>query len=352
MRNSILAKDFNTDSNLHFMEVLHEESLNLRSITPESFRSKFDESIAILDNLYIKDSRWVIAYSGGKDSTALTVLALYMKKLHPDIQLTITYSDTMMEIPEMSSVAYNYLTYLKDNFNSKVIIVKPDISDTFWVRMIGRGYPPPKAKFRWCTDKMKIKPSRKVNHDEGMFITGMRIGESQQRDIKLKNSCLSTGANECGGDVWIRQKGIDVAAPIINWTSFDVWFFLQAIAIKAVPAVKYVIDLYGNTNMRFGCWMCTVVEKDKTMEIMAKSGNEKIQKMLAFRLWLVEEARKPENRYIRKNGIKGRLNKDFRREILRKVLELEDEIQIPLISKCEIKASQLLLESDKYGEYP
>ena len=325
--------------------------LNLKEGIPIGFIPKFEDSIEIFEKLYNKDKNWTIAYSGGKDSTALTVLALFMKSIHPDINLRITYSDTMMEIPEMSSVANNFLEYIKNNFNSNVNIVKPAITDTYWVRMIGRGYPPPSPRFRWCTDKLKIIPSRKLSNDKGLFITGMRMGESKQRDTKLKNSCLSPGANECGGDIWISQKGIDVAAPIITWTSFDVWYFLQSIAVKYVPAVKYVIDLYGNTTMRFGCWMCTVVERDKTMEIMAKSGNEKIQKMLAFRQWLVEEARKPENRYMRKNGVKGRLNKDFRREILRKVLELEKEIGISIISEDEIKASQLLLDSNKYEEY-
>ena len=323
----------------------------LREGIPIGFVSKFEDSIEIFEKLYSKDKNWTIAYSGGKDSTALAVLALYMKSIHPDIKMRITYSDTRMEIPEMSGVAYNFLEYIENNFDSKVKIVKPQIADTYWVRMIGRGYPPPGPRFRWCTDKMKIIPSRKLSNDKGIFITGMRIGESKQRDTKLKNSCLSPGANECGGDIWINQSGIDVAAPIISWTSFDVWYFLQSIAVKYVPAVKYVIDLYGNTTMRFGCWMCTVVQRDKTMEIMAKSGNQKIQKMLAFREWLVEEARKPENRYLRKNRIKGRLNKDFRKTILEKVLELQDEIGISIISKEEIKASRLLLESDKYGEY-
>lgn len=325
--------------------------LNLKKDISIGFMPKFEDSIEIFEKLYSKDKEWTIAYSGGKDSTALTVMSLYMKSIHPDIKMRITYSDTMMEIPEMSSVAYNFLKYIENNFDSTVKIVKPEISDTYWVRMIGRGYPPPGAKFRWCTNKMKIIPSRKLSQDKGLFITGMRIGESKQRDTKLKNSCLSPGANECGGDVWINQQGIDVSAPIIGWSSFDVWYFLQSIAVKYVPAVKYVIDLYGNTTMRFGCWMCTVVQKDKTMEIMAKSGNEKIQEMLSFRQWVVEEAKKPENRYIRKNGIKGRLNKNFRKAILENALQLQDKIGIPIISEAEVDASKILLESNEYGEY-
>jgi len=114
------------------------------------------------------------------------------------------------------------LEYVEENFDSGVIITQPDIYDTSWVRLIGRGYPPPGPRFRWCTDKMKIKPSGKINNDSGMFITGMKIGESKQRDSKLKKSCLSGGANECGGDMWIRQSGIDVAALIIEWNTLDV----------------------------------------------------------------------------------------------------------------------------------
>ncbi|KJE49327.1 phosphoadenosine phosphosulfate reductase family protein [Acidiplasma sp. MBA-1] len=323
----------------------------LEADIPIGFMPKFEESMEIFEKLYNKDKSWTIAYSGGKDSTALTVLALFMKSMHPDINLRITYSDTMMEIPEMSSVAHNFLDYIRDNSASEVTIVKPAITDTYWVRMIGRGYPPPSPRFRWCTDKIKIKPSRKISNDKGIFITGMRVGESRQRDAKIKNSCLSPGASECGGDRWISQKGIDVAAPIINWTSFDVWYFLQSIAVKYVPAVKYVIDLYGNTTMRFGCWMCTVVQRDKTMETMAKSGNEKIRKMLAFRQWLVEEARKPENRYMRKNGIKGRMRKEFRKDILKKIITLEKEINLKLINDSEIEVILRLLNSNNYAEY-
>lgn len=336
------------------MQVQYRDNIKISKLKESvtiAFAPKFEESVRIFENLYQKDKKWVLAYSGGKDSTALVVLALYMKYIHPDIKLKITYSDTMMEIPEMSSVAYNFLEYVEENFDSSVIITKPDIQDTFWVRLIGRGYPPPGPRFRWCTDKMKIKPSRKINNDSGMFITGMRIGESKQRDSKLKNSCLSAGANECGGDMWIRQSGIDVAAPIIGWNTFDVWFFLNSVAVKYVPAVKYVIDLYGNTSMRFGCWMCTVVQKDKTMETMSRSGNKNISKMLEFREWIVEEAKKPENRYIRKNGIKGRLNIKFRKLVLKKLLQLQKELNIQLISYPEIKLATEILKSGKYREY-
>ena len=315
------------------------------------FKEKFEESINILEQLYKKNKRWIVTYSGGKDSTALVVLSLYMKAVHPDIDLNITYSDTMMEIPQMSVVAYTFLRSIENSYPAKVKIVYPDINDTYWVRMIGRGYPPPGPRFRWCTPKIKIKPSRKLHEDNGLFITGLRMGESQQRDIRLKSSCLNGGANECGSDVWVNQKGIDVAAPIIHWSAEDVWYFLMFPGKKAIPETQLVVDLYGNTSMRFGCWMCTVVMKDRTMIALAKSGDYKVQKLLEFREWIVEESKKPENRYFRKDGRKGRLRVEFRKNILSKVIDLEKEIETKLISENEIEDIEELLEDHKYQDY-
>ncbi len=337
---------------MEFQEVRETDIISrLSSFVNSSFKSKFEESIDIFEQLYKKNKRWVITYSGGKDSTALVVLSLYMKTLHPDIILNITYSDTMMEIPQMSTVAYSFLTAIEKRYPAQIKIVKPEIEDTYWVRMIGRGYPPPGPRFRWCTPKMKIKPSRKLHEDSGLFITGLRIGESQQRDIRLKSSCLNGGANECGSDVWVSQKGIDVAAPIIHWTTDEVWYFLMIPGKKAIPETQFVVDLYGNTGMRFGCWMCTVVMKDKTMIALAKSGDYKVQKLLEFREWIVEESRKPENRYFRKDGRKGRLRLDFRKELLSKLIRLQQEINIILITKPEIRRIEELFESTMYLDY-
>ena len=315
------------------------------------FAGKFNESIAIFEKLYERNKRWVITYSGGKDSTALVILALYMKDLHPDIDLNITYADTLLEIPQMTAVVSGFLEAIEERYPAKVKIVKPDLKDTYWVRMIGRGYPPPGPRFRWCTDKIKIKPSRKLHEDDGLFITGLRLGESKQRDGRIKNSCLNGAANECGGDMWMNQQGIDVAAPIINWSTEEVWSFLVFSARRVVPEVHYVIDLYGNTTMRFGCWMCTVVKKDKTLMALSAQGNIISKKLLEFREWLTTESRKEENRYLRKNGVKGRLRKEFRLEIIKRLKKLERETGMKLITDREIRAAKRLIRLGRYEEY-
>lgn len=324
---------------------------DLPDLIPDSLLEKFKESIKIFENLYLKNKKWVIAYSGGKDSTSLVVLALFMKELHPDIDLRITYSDTLMEIPQMYTVAYSFLEGIKKRFPVNVIIVYPDIQDTFWVRMIGRGYPPPGPRFRWCTDKLKIKPSRKINQNEGIFITGMRLGESKKRDERLVNTCLIGVSSECGNNAWMEQNGIDVAAPIIQWTTKDVWDFLFFSARKVIPEVQLVINLYGNTALRFGCWMCTVVSKDKTMEILSKAGDWRVTKLLEFKNWIIKESNKSENRYSKKDGKLGRLKLDLRQKILKKLLNLQEELGIKLIDDKEITEINRLILSGKYAEY-
>ena len=329
----------------------NDEILSLPSRITSYYIGRFNESVQICEKLYERNKRWIVTYSGGKDSTALVVLALYVKALHPDLDINVTYADTMMEIPQMVNVARRFLEALEKKYPAKVKIVYPDIEDTYWVRMIGRGYPPPGPRFRWCTPKIKIKPSRKFHDDKGLFITGMRIGESQQRDIRLKNSCLAGDSSECGSDAWAQQNGIDVAAPLINWTAQDVWYFLMKPAATVVPEVQYVVDLYGNTAMRFGCWMCTVVMKDRTMIALAKSGDERVKKLLAFREWIVEESKKTENRYLRNDGKKGRLQIQFRERILNEVIRLQQDVNIPIITQKEIDEIRALMTSGRYLNY-
>jgi DNA sulfur modification protein DndC len=66
-------------------------------------------------------------------------------------------------------------------------IVMPRLEDTFWVNMIGRGYPAPYRRFRWCTDRLKIQPANrfieeKVDHcSEVVLVLGVRRAESATR---------------------------------------------------------------------------------------------------------------------------------------------------------------------------
>ena len=109
---------------------------------------------------------WIVTYSGGKDSTLVLHLVIkYLSKLkYYKRKVYVVCNDTLVESPFVMQLAKYYIKEFekytkKNNIPITYNITKPEHYDTFWVNIIGRGYPPPSRMFRWCTDRMKIKPT-------------------------------------------------------------------------------------------------------------------------------------------------------------------------------------------------
>ena len=110
------------------------------------------------------DIPWVIGYSGGKDSTAtLQLVWLALSELPKDQlkkQVHIINTDTMVESPVISKWVQTSLKTMDDAAEEQGLPfvthrLTPTIDNTFWVNFIGRGYPFPRKKLRWCTDRLK-----------------------------------------------------------------------------------------------------------------------------------------------------------------------------------------------------
>ena len=127
-------------------------------------------SFDFFQKLYDKNpNRWVITYSGGKDSTVLTILVLEFLKNHntKDLTVDVVYSDTLVEIPPLHRIALNFLDYIEvcsneNNLKINTYHVTPLPEERFWVKVLGKGYPPPRPRFRWCTDRLKIRPTKPI----------------------------------------------------------------------------------------------------------------------------------------------------------------------------------------------
>jgi DNA sulfur modification protein DndC len=77
---------------------------------------------------------------------------------------------------------------------------------------------------------------------------------------------------------------------------------------------------------RFGCWVCTVVRKDKSAIELVRSGKTELRPFLQFRDWLAQFRNDPKNRWAtRRNGNKGLgpFTLQARKEILRRIDALE-----------------------------
>ncbi len=268
-------------------------------------------------DLYLRYPQpWVIGYSGGKDST--TVLQLVWKALE-DLPKTkrkklvyVISSDTLVETPPIVDQIDNTLRQINEaaelrDMPFKAEKVRPTLNDSFWVNLIGRGYPAPTSRFRWCTERLKIKPADKfiqdkVNqHGEVIMVLGVREAESSTR-AQLMNSY------KVRGHLLRRHSslpGAYVYAPIAKFTTDDVWSYLLQIPspwggnnrdlaalYRSADASECPLVIDDSTpscgNSRFGCWVCTVATRDQTMESLIDNGEEWMQPLLEFRDWLFQ----------------------------------------------------------------
>lgn len=320
-----------------------------------------------IQNIYLSDNRpWVIGYSGGKDSTCALQLIWYALSALPRSALIkpvyVISSDTLVETP----VIVRYIDTTLDRINAaadeqnlpfQAHKVTPEIGRSFWVNLLGRGYPAPSKRFRWCTERLKIEPAndfiraRVAEFGEVVMVLGVRASESATRAQvvalhRIKGSRLARHTSLLNAYVY---------APIESFTADDVWTYLLQVPSPWGNDNRDLVAMYRNAqagecplvvdtttqscgNSRFGCWVCTVVQKDRAMEAMIDSGEEWLEPLLEFRDLLAETqdpARKHEYRdYRRRSGhvafigntdtpVPGPYTLEFCRTLLRRLLETQ-----------------------------
>lgn len=270
------------------------------------FRERsIDDIYAEIVEVYRRDRRpWVVGFSGGKDSTVtLQLLWEALSRLpqrERDKPVHVISSDTLVESPIISA----YIGGIIGKINAaaknagmpfSAEIVLPRLEDTFWVNMIGRGYPAPYRRFRWCTDRLKIQPANrfieeKVDHcGEVVLVLGVRRAESATRAQVMS-------FHRKPGELLSRHSSLRSAwvyAPIEYFTTDDVWGYLLSVKSPWGADNRQLLTLYRNAqagecplvvdtttpscgNSRFGCWTCTVVERDRSMEAMIDSGRGQV----------------------------------------------------------------------------
>ena len=280
---------------------------------------------------------WVVGYSGGKDSTAVTQL-IYMallnlppKKRHKTVY--VLSSDTKVETPSIVNhidinLALIQKSAKEDSLPIKTVKVEPEVTNTFWVNLLGRGYPAPSQQFRWCTDRMKIKPANKFisnqvsKHGEVVMVLGVRSNESSARASTLKKN-----KDKYNPDALLSRhstlSGAYVYPPIKDFSTDDVWAFLLQYDSPWGFDNHALLSLYRSANAgecplvidtstascgnsRFGCWTCTVVKQDKALSAIVENGEDWLEPLLDFRDFLSEtqtpEGKKQYRNHKRRHG--------------------------------------------------
>jgi DNA sulfur modification protein DndC len=313
-----------------------------------------------------KNKPIVVAFSGGKDSTFLLHHTLTILNRIETNQLVIVYADTLVENPVIHNYIITFLGKLKNycretKIDAEILITKPELRNTYWVNLIGKGYPLPNYRFRWCQDKLKIKPIRKalMKFSDGIILVAVRNNESVNRKKSLERRL---------NNMELERNGLRVFAPIFDIEEYDIWDFLMQNNAPWGENYESLLNLYKDARgecplipekgrfqngcgMRFGCWVCTVVREDKTLKNQAIK-DENLKKLYEFRKFLIEVCNDIINRYpFRRNGQpasnnKGVLSLETRKKLLQQLLLLEKSINYKLIQQEEIRIIKNIWKSD------
>jgi DNA sulfur modification protein DndC len=297
----------------------HSEDASTELTTPPLARQRksafnelgFQATIELLQeeirSLYTADDvPWIIGYSGGKDSTAtLQLVWTAIAELPPEQRSKTVYAistDTMVENPVVAAWVANSLAIMKQSATDQEMPIQPKrltpaLADSFWVNLIGKGYPAPRHKFRWCTARLKISPSNTFinsivsSSGEAILVLGTRKAESSARAANMARHEKGRVRDRLSPNSSL--PGSLVYSPIEDWTNDDVWFYLMQVRNPWGYNNRDLLGMYAGASAdgecplvvddstpscgdsRFGCWVCTLVDKDKSMTAMIQNDEEK-----------------------------------------------------------------------------
>lgn len=361
-----------------------------------------EQIISDIQELYLSDSiPWIVGYSGGKDSTASLQLIWTALLQLPAERRTfkpvyVISTDTLVENPIIAkwvelSLLRMGVAAKQGGLPFKEKRLTPEVENRFWVNLIGKGYPAPRPKFRWCTDRLKISASTKFiqnlseTNGEAILVLGTRRGESAVRDKVIDQYKGSTRQN-LSRNADPKLSRVWVYAPIESWSSDDVWEYLMENPNPWGTSNQELFDIYrGATpdaecpivvdkstpscgDSRFGCYVCTMVAQDKSMQAMILNDDNKswMQPILDFRDRFLAVPDRDFRDFRRMNGslllmndrlVHGPYSQERRAELLKELLIAQVEAgrrgkdqgfdDLELISVAELEEIRRIWVVDK-----
>ena len=369
---------------------------------PSLSKADVRDVIDVIKGLYLSDMiPWICGYSGGKDSTAVVQLVWEALSELPVEQrkktVHVISTDTLIESPVVALWATRSIDKMRAKAKEEKLPIfphrlTPTTSNTFWVNLIGRGYPYPRRDFRWCTDRMKIDPSNRFiksildAESEAILVLGTRKAESATRKAVMEGYEKKRYREHLSPNGSFPNSY--VFTPIENWSNDNVWQFLLQYPNPWGHSNKDLMSMYSGAsadgecplvidtstpscgNSRFGCWVCTMVTEDKSMAAMIQNDEEKswMLPMLEFRNYIAgdwdtdrkrRDFRRKDGRLTWHNGrlVHGPYTQKTREEFLEHLLEVEklvheigpDEIKnVPLITKEELQMIRQIWLDEKH----
>ena len=356
---------------------------------------KFIESEILDQYLHDENPRpWIVGFSGGKDSTMLLQTVWNTLNKIPEQLRTrkiyVVCNDTLVENPRIVKFIHETLNKIQQAAAATGLPITvhqttPKLEDTFWVNLIGKGYPTPNNSLRWCTDRLKIDPTTqfikaKISEvGEAIILLGTRSDESASRARSIERNKSQIHSERLRKHV---LPNASVFAPIKDVETEELWTYLLQVNPPWGGTHRNLVTLYRNASggdcplvidtttqscgkSRFGCWVCTVVQRDKSMEALVDNGEEWMESLIVFRDMLYDNRNKREWRqtWRRKQTEEdadpdnwGPYNPWARAHILKQLLHTQKEVQeedpnLVLINYQELVAVQVTWHRDSIFDY-
>lgn len=337
--------------------------------TPDIVKLSVRSRVQVVRDLYKADSRpWIVAFSGGKDSTAVLQLIWLALRGASTIgthkPIYVCYVDTGMEHPAYDSKVRATLSEIGaaaalQKLPIHVRTLEPELKNRYFVCVIGRGYAPPTHWFRWCTHNLRIKPMSNFIRTqislsgEVVIVLGLRKTESQARSRVLAKYMSDRPFTGPYGSL----TSAIAFTPIEDFGTEHVWQFLMQTPCPWGADNRDLVQLYARAAggecpsysggdglapscgaSRFGCWTCTVVRKDRSGRSLAEE-SEAYEMLVDFRDWLAEMRYDPRRRWRRRRNGRpgpGPLTIATRREAFERLLSVEACSGCTLITPAEV----------------
>ncbi len=326
------------------------------------------ETLEVLNN-----RRWMCSYSGGKDSTALVTWIEWLRRVGMVKCDTpaLVMSDTTVEFPFLRGIADKIMRALTES-GWHCEVVTPRVDQRLYCRIFGIGVTPIHPggrKMRWCTRATKIDPMRKFAKtvaEDVVQLSGVRWGESEGRDAKLKKASGCAAGGECG----LPEPGEGVYGPIIAWKVCKVieWLSGEAEVNETIPdllpAMNELVTVYdvkkeqpnlfdlppSVTAMRFGCIGCPAVSKEKvTKSKLGKAYPKWIHLRRIYEIWDALYAYK--NRCYHVTGGRersGPLRMEARKRYFEELLDIQEKSGVTLVTEEDIAFIKRCWEDKRY----
>lgn len=312
------------------------------AFTANGMAQEVEARKAEIKALYLEgETPFVVGWSGGKDSTAtLQLVWSALQELDPE-DLTnpvhVISTDTLVENPVIAAYVAQALEKMNAAAKEQGLPIEghrltPKLEDRFFSMLIGRGYASPRPKFRWCTERLKIRPSNEFitrvvqSAGEVILVLGTRKAESTARARTMERHEKGRVRDRLSPNASLPNSA--VYSPIEDWSDDDVWIYLmQAGRVNPFGLDNHdLLTLYqGATedgecplvvdsttpscgDSRFGCWTCTLVNQDKSMSAMIQNDEAREWMMPLLEIRNALDATDPET------GLRDDYDKrDFRR---------------------------------------